>query len=232
MKYNEYLEQRQALMNELQTLIDSGASDEEYNAKKAEVEALDEKWEAICQRQADLNALSDNQKTVDVQAIRGVDIKDGKVTAQVSFAPANAMTDDAASLFQSDSYKNAWAKSMMGQQLTADDTGIVIPETVASGIWDMIEEMYPLWADVQKTYVKGNYTMPISNTSTDAAWYDEGTATADGTETFRELALTGCELSRAITRRLYSVHPGETRSEDGSSVRIRRVSRKGQTQRG
>ena len=53
MKYNEYLEQRQALMNELQTLIDSGASDEEYNAKKAEVEALDEKWEAICQRQAD-----------------------------------------------------------------------------------------------------------------------------------------------------------------------------------
>ena len=215
MKYNEYLEQRQALMNELQALIDSGASDEEYNAKKAEVEALDEKWEAICQRQADLNALSDNQKTVDVQAIRGVDIKDGKVTAQVSFAPVNAMTDDAASLFQSDSYKIAWAKSMMGQQLTADEcalvekvntythttenTGIVIPETVASGIWDMIEEMYPLWADVQKTYVKGNYTMPISNTSTDAAWYDEGTATADGTETFRELALTGCELSRAIT---------------------------------
>ena len=215
MKYNEYLEQRQALMNELQTLIDNGASDEDYNAKKAEVEALDEKWAAICQRQADLNALSDNQSTVNVQALAGVSLEDTVPAASVNMAPVAAQTNDPASMVKSDAYVNAWAKVMMGGHLTADEqslvqmvneythttanTGIVIPETVAAGIWDMVEELYPLWADAQKTYVKGNYTVPIANTSTDAKWYDEATATEDGTETFRQLTLSGCELARAIT---------------------------------
>lgn len=215
MKYKDYLEQRQALMNALQELIDTGASDEEYNAKKAEVEALDQKWEAICQKQADLNALSDNQSTTNIQALKGVEVEDATPAGFADMAPAVVKTSDPAEMLKSDAYVNAWAKQMMGKQLTADEqalitlvnaythttgnTGIVIPETVASGIWDMVEELYPLWADVQKTYVKGNYTVPISDASTAAAWYDEATATADAEESFRELTLTGRELSRAIT---------------------------------
>ena len=215
MKYNEYLEQRQALMNELQELIDSGASDEEYTAKKAEIEALDQKWEAICQRQADLNALSDNQSTVNIQALGGVNAENAVPTASVNMAPVAAQPSDPENLVKSDAYVNAWAKIMMGKQLnaaeqevvrmvneythTTENTGVVIPETVAAGIWDMVEELYPLWADVQKTYVKGSYTVPISDASTDAAWYDEATQTADGTETFRQLTLSGCELARSIT---------------------------------
>ena len=215
MKYNEYLEQRQALMNELQGLIDTGASDEEYTAKKSEIEALDEKWAAICQRQADLNALSDSQSTVNVQALAGVNMDNAAPVAAVSMAPVAAQANDPESMVSSDAYVNAWAKVMMGQKLSADEqnlvqmvnaythttenTGIVIPETVAAGIWDMVEDLYPLWADVQKTYVKGNYTVPISSASAEAAWYDEGTATADGTETFRSLTLTGCELARSVT---------------------------------
>lgn len=215
MKYKDYLEQRQALMNALQELIDNGAPDEEYNAKKAEIEALDQKWEAICQRQADLNALSDSQSTVNVQALGGINIEDAVPAASANMGPVAAKADDPAEMLKSDAYMNAWAKQMMGKQLTSDEqalitlvnaythttenTGIVIPETVASGIWDMVEELYPLWADAQKTYVKGNYTVPISDASTAAAWYDEATATADAEESFRELTLTGRELSRAIT---------------------------------
>lgn len=215
MKYKDYLEKRQALMNELQALIDNGSSDEDYNSKKAEIEALDQKWEEICQRQADLNALSDNQRTVNVQALVGVDITDAAPGAKADFTPVNVLNDNPENLLASDAYKIAWAKTMMGQKLSADEqnivrmvndyvhttenTGIVIPETVAAGIWDMVEELYPLWADVQKTYVKGNYTVPIANTSTDAKWYDEETATEDGTETFRQLTLSGCELARSIT---------------------------------
>lgn len=213
MKYNEYLETRQALMNELQTMIDGGASDEEYNAKKAEIEALDQKWDAICQRQADLNALNDDQRIVDVQASRGVDTEGAVPVGSTDQVQVNQ--NDPAAMFASQEYVNAWAKLMMGEQLTDNEqalvrmvnaythttvnTGAVIPETVAQGIWDMVEEMYPLWADAQKTYVKGTYTVPISNASTDAAWYDESTATADGEETFRQLTLGGCELARAIT---------------------------------
>lgn len=220
MKYQEYLDSRQALMDELSALIENGASDEEYNAKKAEIDALDAKWDEVSARMADMNALSENQRTVNVQNLQGVNVRDGIATAQMNFAPqamrqsVNVLSDDAA-LFASEEYATAWAKSMMGQSLTADEsaivakvnaythttenTGIVIPETVAAGIWDQVEELYPLWADVQKTYVKGNYTVPISKSNTDAAWYDEATATADAEETFTELALTGCELSRAIT---------------------------------
>ena len=215
MKYQDYLEQRQALTNEIQTMIDEGNLGEEYTAKCAEVTALDEKWDAIAQAQADLNALADNQRMVDVQAVKGVDVQTGKVTAQVNFVDPAGMTDEDAALFRSDEYVNTWAKAMMGKRLTdneealiqrmnaythtTENTGAVVPETVASGIWDMIEEAYPLWDDVQKTYVKGNYTVPIDDTNTDAAWYDESTPTADGEDHFKQLALGGCELSRAVT---------------------------------
>lgn len=215
MKYQDYLEQRKALTNEIQAMIDDGDLGEEYTAKCDEVTALDEKWDAIAQAQADLDALNDNQRMVDVKTAKGVSTENVVPVAAVDLTAAQAQNDDPASLFASQEYVNAWAKSMMGKKLTdneqalvqrvnaythtTENTGIVIPETVASGIWDMIEEMYPLWADVQKTYVKGNYTVPISSSSSDAAWYDESTETADGEEHFRELTLTGCELSRAIT---------------------------------
>ena len=215
MKFQEYLDTRSGLINELQALIDNGASNGDYDAKKAEIEALDARWDEICARQADLNALSDSQSTVNVQAVSGVDTTNATPAAQVNFAPAAAEADTPEALFKSDAYVTAWAKAMMGSKLSAEEqtvidmvnaythttgnTGIVIPETVAQGIWDMVTEMYPLWDDAQKTYVNGTYTVPIADASTDAAWYDEATATADGTETFRSLTLTGCELSRAIT---------------------------------
>lgn len=215
MKYQDYVEQRKALTDEIQTMIDEGNLGEEYTTKCNEVTALDEKWDAIAQAQADLNALSGNQRVMNVPAAQGVSTEGATASAQVNFVNASAMNDDDAAIFRSDEYKNVWAKAMMGKALTdseqamiqrmnaythtTENTGAVIPETVAAGIWDMVEELYPLWADAQKTYVKGNYTVPISDTSSDAAWYDEATPTADGTETFRELALGGCELSRSIT---------------------------------
>ena len=42
-------------------------------------------------------------------------------------------------------------------------------------------------------------TMVQEDTSSDAMWYDEGTKTDDGKETFKTYKLNGCELSRAIT---------------------------------
>ena len=57
---------------------------------------------------------------------------------------------------------------------------MVIPKTVADGIWDMVEELYPYWNDIQKTYVKGNYNVPIGDESTAAEWYEEADVTADG----------------------------------------------------
>ena len=214
MKYKDYLELRNSLIAELQAITDNGGSDEEYNAKKAEVEALDQKWEGICQRQADVNALADSQKTINIQALAGVELNDEEVTATVNLAP-KGLTDAQKFGSDSDLYMNAFAKTLKGERLTqaeaecfemvnaythtTQNTGVVVPETFAQGIWDVVEADYPLWADVAKTYVKGNASIIKSTSSTDAAWYDESTATADGTEGFGVLELTGCELARAIT---------------------------------
>ena len=214
MKYKDYLELRNSLIAELQAITDNGGSDEEYNAKKAEVEALDQKWEGICQRQADVNALADSQKTINIQALAGVELNDEEVTATVNLAPTG-LTDAQKFGSDSDLYMNAFAKTLKGERLTqaeaecfemvnaythtTQNTGVVVPETFAQGIWDVVEADYPLWADVSKTYVKGNASIIKSTSSTDAAWYDESTATADGTEGFGVLELTGCELARAIT---------------------------------
>lgn len=206
MTKTEYIEKRKAMQDMAQNLIDEGKL-EEAKEQMTAIDELDNEWDKTAQALADLRALSDNQPVVDLEEA-SVNVN-AKASETINLAPVKTVEDS------KDAYVNAWAKQMMGKQLTADEqalvsmvnaythttgnTGLVIPETVANGIWDMVEELYPLWADVQKTYVNGNYTVPISDTSSAAAWYDEATATADGTETFRSLTLTGCELARAIT---------------------------------
>ena len=66
MKYNEYLEQRNALMAEVENLINEGKI-EDSNAKMEEVKTLDNKWEEIKLANANLNALKDNTKATDIE---------------------------------------------------------------------------------------------------------------------------------------------------------------------
>ena len=213
MTFKDYQEKRAGLMNEAQALIDEGKLDE-YKAKAQEVEDLDAKWDATKEALDNLQALSDEQRAYNVQNLTGAEVKDGVVTAQVNFAPIG-LTEEQVSDSKSELYMTAFAKSLKGEKLTTaeaqcfemvneythttQNTGVVVPETFAQGIWDIVEAEYPLWADVSKTYVKGNASIIKSTSSTDAAWYDEATATADGTEQFGVLQLDGCELARAIT---------------------------------
>lgn len=213
MTFKEYQDKRTGLMNECQALIDEGKL-EEYQARAKEVTDLDAKWDATKEALDNLQALSEEQRAYNVQNLTGAEVNNGEVVAAINLAP-QGLNDGQKMTSASDLYVAAFAKSLKGDRLSAeesecfqmvnaythttDNSGIVIPDSVASGIWDMVEDMYPLWADGQKTYVKGTYTVPISNSSTDAAWYEESTAIADGTESFRQLTLTGCELARAIT---------------------------------
>ena len=202
MNKQQYLAMRNQLMNEAQALIDAGKAAEADETMK-EVTALDERWDAIAQAQANFRALN---------------------TEQVAAAPAipedatgkDNAADGAMKALESEEYKVAWAKTLMGKQLTQDEsetymmvneafthttenTSIVIPKTVTKGIWEMAAEMYPYFADVTKTYVNGTLSMIQEDTSSDAAWYEERSKTEDGKETFKEFQLSGCELARAIT---------------------------------
>lgn len=217
MTYNEYTESRKNLITEANSLIDEGKLDE-ANKKMEEVKALDEEWDKTAEAMANARALEGGKRAYNIQelndSVATAAAIGGTASAKMSFAQENT-ADPGEELYASDAYKNAWAKTMMGKPLTAKETelmqkvnenthttantGVVIPKTVADKIWDMTEELYPYWSDIQKTYVKGNYNVPIGDESSEAKWYEETDKTEDGKDGLKELALTGCELSRSIT---------------------------------
>lgn len=212
MTYQEYLNQRKALMDSAQALIDEGKFDE-AESKTGEVSALDERWDAQAKAEANMRALEGNQRTVNLQNLAGTNIQEGAAVDGTDAKPAGQKKED---IYKTQEYANAWAKVMMGQQLTAEEdkmfrlvneaythttenTPVVIPENVTAGIWKEIGEMYPYWDDVRKTFVKGKVVIIKQASSTEAAWYVESIKTEDGKEILEKQELNGCELSRAIT---------------------------------
>ena len=212
MTYQEYLNQRKTLMDSAQTLIDESKFDE-AEEKTKEVSALDERWDAQAKAEANMRALEGEQRVVNIQKLSG-SVPQG--TTVIDFSDQNPNTPKKEEMYKTQEYANAWAKIMMGQQLTTDEnkvfrmvneaythttenTPVVIPETVAAGIWKEIGELYPYWNDVRKTYVKGKVIIIKQKSSTDAAWYVESVKTEDGKEILDKQELNGCELSRAIT---------------------------------
>lgn len=226
MNRKEYEEKRAALTKEAENLINDGKVDE-ANAKMDEIKKLDKeqkeyedaeakKQSEIKEAMANLTALSAAQVGVNIQNFTGVN-PEGLQTATASLQMGLTGKNDAEkeAAYASEEYKNAWAKLMMGKTITGEEaqlvkmvndythttenTGIVIPKTVSEGIWEFISETYPLWDDVQKTYVSGSYTALLEDESSEAKWYDEETETEDGKETVKDLPLSGCELSRSVT---------------------------------
>lgn len=204
MNKEQYLQKRKELMNEANELLNTGKIDE-AEAKASEVKALDTTFENICKASANLAALQDNAVITDIQT-KGVVIEN--TTSLASTIEKNE-----------DTYTNVWAKVMQNIAITEDEkrifdeankefknealtTGnspVLIPETVVAGIWKEVGEVYPLYAEVLKTSVKGKLTVLKSTESTEAKWYDEATEIEEGKETFAKATLNGCELSRDIT---------------------------------
>lgn len=218
MTREEYMNKRTTMLNEARQLISAGKI-EEGNTKMKEIKDLDESFEAEAKASAELKALEGEPKALNMQNLTDTGAE-GRVQASAITGTGVRMdgtnTEQDPVDYASESYKTAWAKSMMGKPMTeaegqayklvneafthtTGNTGIVIPKTVTSGIWTEIGELYPYWNDISKTYVNGILTMIMADTSTGAAWYDEATKTDDGKESFKELTLNGCELSRAIT---------------------------------
>lgn len=210
MNKKEYLAQRQALLDEAETMIGEGKT-EDANAKMKDIETLDNKWEEAKLANANMEALKGKNTITDLVT------KSENAEGKVIEAMGNEVVID-----ENKQYENAWAKVMQGKKLDTKeqelfdkvntkfenaythDTGntpTLIPQSVVAGIWSRAEEMYPLLADVKKYNVQG--TLVINKHTAinagDAAWYDETTATADEQNTFGQLTLTGCELAKAIT---------------------------------
>lgn len=210
MNKEQYLAQRNALLDEIEVLIKDGKTDE-ANSKMKDVETLDNKWDEIALANANMEALKGKN------SVTNMENHSEKVKGTVVAATSQPeKTDD------KEAYKIAWAKTMQGKKLddkeqemydrvnsefhnayTHDTTNttVLIPESVVAGIWKRAEEGYALLADVKKFNVKGTLTFKKHSSidAGDADWYDEDTATADEQNTFGELSLSGCELAKSIT---------------------------------
>lgn len=211
MGVKEMKEQRAKLMAQAKSALANGNVDE-ANKLAGEIKALDAKIEAAVTAEKNLEALTQEPELVNLAAAGAVPAAIALTadTAAVSLtAEANAQLAD-----DEKTYLSAWCNWMLGNPLSAaeqkafdlkndahttSNTAAVIPTTTVNGIWTAAAKMYPYWGDVSKTFVKGDLKIVKGATSSAAAWYDEATSTAEGSETFETITLTGCELARDIT---------------------------------
>lgn len=205
-----YLKVRNEMMLDAENLVTEGKT-VEANKKMEEIKTMDANFEAHAQAQANINAMKESTPI----AIENMSV--GTVTGTKVGATTEAVVIDSVK-----AYENAWAKSMMNKKLDpkeqelfnarniefqnayTHDTGnttVLIPETVVAGIWKRMGESFPLLGDVRKFSVTGTLTIKKHTTlnAGDAAFYAEGTDTADEQNTFGEVSLSGCELAKAVT---------------------------------
>ena len=214
MNKEEYLKQREALMNDARTAIDKGKSEDANKAMKS-VKDLDAKWDQQTKDQANLAALDDHAPITLAQVAPANDIVGVGKSLENTKLNTVAKTQP--------TYDKVWAKTLLGHTLnTAEqavfdkenarlngapfshqtgNTPTLIPNTVAAGIWKIAEEQYPAFADAKKFNVSGTLTINKHDgiVSGDAQWVDENTQADDEQNKFSQLVLKGYELNKVAT---------------------------------
>ena len=204
MNRKQYENKRKELMNELETIMNADTLDQDaFNAKKAEIEALDASWEAYAQAQADMNALNDHAPSV----APVVDLSTGE-----SRTAAPAVTD----LYATDDYRNAFMNFIAkGQRIPEQyrnnaaatglsdiDGGAVIPTTIVHEIIREMKVRGEIWAKVRKLNIQGGVEFPIADVMPVATWVGEGSQdsqklTADTKVVFSYHGLE-CKLAQSL----------------------------------
>jgi HK97 family phage major capsid protein len=177
MNKKQYLEKRNGLLAEAQACIDDGRL-EDFEAKKAEIEALDEQFENAATAQANLEAVRDQARVTDLSAH----------SVQVHGTVAETM-NDAASMddpLNTTEYRTAFMNHVVsGVNLPAEfrnadqntktgDVGVLIPTTIMQRIIEKIESKGMILPLVTRTAYKGGVKIPTSSVKPTASWVSEG----------------------------------------------------------
>jgi len=206
MDKEKYLLDRQEMVNKADAFIKENKL-EDAESVMAEITNLDKSFEDASKAFANLKALEDNQPIVNLEN-KSIDNK-GVVTMDKQ--PTNVLSKEKL-------YENAFAKTLMGQELTpienqtllefnnavtgqtTTNTGVVIPETTMNEIITEIYAQNPFFADARKINIKGTVSIPkhTAITAGDATGYAEATATVEEVNTFVEIQLGGVEVAKYI----------------------------------
>lgn len=162
---------RAQLMADAQKLLDEGKTDD-ANAKMAEVEVLDDRFEAEAKVQANLNALAG--KTVENPLI------DQGVVASMKGQESKT------GMYDTDEYKKAFMayvlegtpipRELVNSDATTktSDAGSVIPTSTMQKIYDKMEAIGMILPLVTHTSYKGGLAVPTSSVKPVATWAAEG----------------------------------------------------------
>lgn len=177
MKKEVYLAKRTQLLNEAQTLIDEGKLDA-FDAKKKEIEMLDQQFEAEAQAQANLAALNNNSAVADLAA------HSVPTTGNVSESMTGESSEE--DLLNTTEYRRAFMNYVVrGTAIPANlensdvntktgDVGVLIPTTVLEKIIDKMESVGMILPLVTHTSYKGGVKIPTSTVKPVATWVAEG----------------------------------------------------------
>lgn len=176
MNKEQYMLQRNSLMEEAQALINDGKF-KEFNDKKAEIESLDNSFEEATRLQANLNALKDNSK---ISTIAGMN---NTVTGtKVLDSMDNTIGND--DILNSIDYRKAFMNNVLtgapipqefkNENTQTTDLGILIPTVILEKIISKIEASGMILPLVTKTSFKGGVSIPTSSVKPVASWVGQG----------------------------------------------------------
>lgn len=216
MNKEQYLQQRNELIESAQTLIDEGKINE-ANAKMEEVNELDQKFENEAKAAANLNALKGSPIVTNIQN-KGVN-----VVGTVVDSTTNMSNND---MYSSIEYRKAFMNHIINgsaipnEFLNADantktsDIGAVIPTTVLEKIIEKLEATGMILPLVTRTSYKGGLSIPISTVKPIATWVTEGAGSekqkkTTGTITFNYFKLR-CAVSVSFETDIMALSVFET----------------------
>lgn len=205
MTREKYLEDRKALIDEAQQMIDS-SNMENYDAKLGEITALDQRFEDEAKKQANLNAL--------MGSAVGGNMENAAVTAMGSVIGSANLggSADRTDLLASEEYKSAFLKHMAGRdsemtQLeneafvhTTTTTTAPLPTTMLNQIWDLVYGEHHIMEDIN-IYRTGTIMEVVKHTAIAqgaAKSVAENTANDDEENTFVKVTLSGKDFSKHV----------------------------------
>lgn len=200
MTKEKYLNDRKALLDQAQALIDEGKM-EEFEAKKKEVEDLDAKFENEAKAAANLRALADKAVVTDLSA----------ASVSVSGKPVETMSDTVEDIYDSMEYRKAFmnhvikGEAMPAKFVNADantkttDIPAVIPTTVMEKIVEKMESTGMILPLVTRTAYKGGVKIPTSTVKPVASWVAEGAGSAKQKKTTGSIDFAYNKLRCAIS---------------------------------
>lgn len=209
MKFEQYQSERETLINALETMVNAGATTEEFNAKKSEVEALDNRYEEATKQQANINAMKD-LPIAQLQNLGGAAAPTQGTHAGAPIQLANGIAADPYNVITAEKQmENAFAKKVMGLELTNEEMqnvhttekgGVMVPQHTADRIIGLVSEQFPFFGDVYKYDYKGILVLPRHKaiTSGDAAFYDEATPTVTEDNEFDSIVFGAKEVAKLV----------------------------------